>query len=57
MSYKTLMELIVKHQRGFDYHYQLYITEVLPGNKYRTNKVIFSPQPEPAVNVEKLPKQ
>lgn len=57
ISYKTLMELVAKHQRYFDNHYQLYITEVLPGNKYRTSKANFSAQSEPAVNVTKLPKQ
>ena len=57
ISYKSLMEFVAKHQRGFDNHYQLYLTEVLPGNKYRTSKVNFSPQSEPRVNVTKLPKQ
>jgi hypothetical protein len=56
ISYKTLMDLVAKHQRYFDKHYQLYITEVLPGNKYRTSKASFSPQSEPRVNVTKLPK-
>ena len=56
ISYKSLMDLVAKHQRYFNYHYQLYITEVLPGNKYRTSKTNFSPQSEPRVNVTKLPK-
>ena len=56
ISFKNLMDLVAKKTFNFEDDYQLYITEVLPGNKYLTKKVLFNYKPEPAVNVEKLPK-
>ncbi|MBB2146598.1 hypothetical protein GM921_13935 [Pedobacter sp. LMG 31464] len=47
ISFKELMEVAAKHHRYFDNSYDLYITEVLPNNKYRTNKVKFNIYPEP----------
>lgn len=47
ISFKDLMELVSKNQRYFDDHYDLYITEVLPKNKFRTDKVIMVPYQEP----------
>ena len=57
ISFKNLMDLVAKKTFNFEDDYQLYITEVLPGNKYITKKVVFNYRPEPTVNVEKLPKQ
>lgn len=42
ISFKELMDISSEHNS-----YDLYITEVLPGNKYRTNKVHFSPYRTP----------
>ena len=47
ISFKDLMDLSAKHHRHFDDSYDLYITEVLPGHKYRTNKVQFVPYRNP----------
>ena len=47
ISFKELMDIAAKNHRYFDTTYELYITEVLPGNKYRTNKVKFNIYPEP----------
>lgn len=46
-SFKELMEMVNEHHKFFNDVYDLYITEVLPGNKYRTNKVRFLPYTEP----------
>jgi hypothetical protein len=47
MSYKVLMDMANEHHRFFSKYYDLYITEVLPGNRYRTNRVEYKP-PTPA---------
>jgi hypothetical protein len=41
ISFKELMDISSKYNRYFDNSYDLYIIEVLPGNKYRTNKVNY----------------
>ena len=41
ISFKKLMDIAGKYHRYFDDSYDLYITEALPNNKYRTNKVKF----------------
>lgn len=41
ISFKELMDITAEHHRSLDNYCDLYITEVLPGNKYRTNKVKF----------------
>ncbi|MEH3112986.1 hypothetical protein [Pedobacter terrae] len=43
ISFKELMDITAEHHRSLDNYCDLYITEVLPGNKYRTNKVKFVP--------------
>jgi len=47
VSFKELMDLSGKWHSYFDNKYDLYITEVLPGNKFRTNKVKFMPYSPP----------
>lgn len=47
ISFKELMDISAEHNRYIDNSYDLYITEVLPGNKYRTNKVQFVPYRTP----------
>lgn len=47
ISLKALMDMSTEWYNYFDNKYDLYITEVLPGNKYRTNKVKFVPYQEP----------
>lgn len=39
ISWRQLQDLLAKQGTKFDRYNELYITEVLPGNKYRTNKV------------------
>lgn len=46
-NFKELMDIISEHHRFFNDVYDLYITEVLPGNKFRTNKVKFIPYTPP----------
>lgn len=46
-SFRELMDMVHEHHRFFNDVYDLYITEVLPGNKYRTNKVRFLPYNPP----------
>ena len=46
-SFRELMDMVYEHHRFFNDVYDLYITEVLPGNKYRTNKVRFLPYNPP----------
>lgn len=43
ISFKELMEITAKYNIYFDKSYDLYITEVLPGNGYRTTKVKYEP--------------
>ncbi|QPH41285.1 hypothetical protein [Pedobacter endophyticus] len=43
ISFKELMDMSAEWYNFFDNKYDLYITETLPGNKYRTNKVRFVP--------------
>jgi len=43
ISFKELMDMSTEWYNFFDNKYDLYITEALPGNKYRTNKVHFVP--------------
>lgn len=47
LSFKELMDIAAKQQQSITEAYDLYITEVLPGNKFRTNKVKFA--------IERLP--
>lgn len=47
ISIKELMDISAKYNRYFDNSYDLFITEVLPGNKYRTNKVKILPNKIP----------
>ncbi|WP_431292646.1 hypothetical protein [Pedobacter sp. P26] len=49
ISFKELMDMSGEWYNNFDNKYDLYITEILPGNKYRTNKVKFVPY-RPPVN-------
>lgn len=41
LSWEELQNLFTKYGRGFDSHYELYITEVIKGGKYKTNKVML----------------
>ena len=50
ISFKELMDMSTEWYNFFDNKYDLYITEVLPGNKYRTNKVKFVPYSAPTIN-------
>ncbi|MFA6275530.1 MAG: hypothetical protein WC622_02205 [Pedobacter sp.] len=47
ISFKELMDIAARTHRYFDTTYELYITEVLPNKRYRTNKVKFNSYPEP----------
>lgn len=47
ISWKELSELIVKGKYTLAKTYDFYITEVLPGNKYKTNKVRMTQYSEP----------
>ncbi|RZK68289.1 MAG: hypothetical protein EOO95_00180 [Pedobacter sp.] len=47
ISFKELMDISAEYNRSLGNYYDLYITEVLPGNKYRTNKVHFVPYRTP----------
>ena len=38
-SLKELLDLLTKAQNNFDNQYDLFITEKLPNNKYKTNQV------------------
>lgn len=38
-SLKELLDLLTKSQNNFDDQYELFITEKLPNNKYKTNQV------------------
>lgn len=38
-SLKDLLDIVTKSQSNFDDQYDLFITEKLPDNKYKTNKV------------------
>ncbi|QDW23432.1 hypothetical protein FFJ24_000730 [Pedobacter sp. KBS0701] len=49
ISFKELVDMSGEWYNNFDNKYDLYITEILPGNKYRTNKVKFVPY-RPPVN-------
>jgi hypothetical protein len=50
ISLKDLMDLVSKYQRHFNDSYDLYITEVLPGNHYQTNKVRMGLRPPPTTD-------
>lgn len=41
ISLEKLLEVVHQHHRFLNDTYDIYITEVLPGNKYRTNKVTY----------------
>jgi len=41
------MDISAEHNRYLDNSFDLYITEALPGNKYRTNKVQLVPYRSP----------
>ena len=47
ISFKELMDIAAESNRNFNEYYELYITEVLPGHKYQTNKVKLMPQSSP----------
>ncbi|WP_443939862.1 hypothetical protein [Pedobacter sp. MW01-1-1] len=47
VSFKELMDISTESNIYFNNTYDLYITEVLPGNKYRTNKVSLLPYQQP----------
>lgn len=47
LSFKELMDIVNKYNINFNNSYDLHITEVLPNNKYRTNKVHFVPYSPP----------
>lgn len=53
IKWKDLYALLQKHGPHFDDAYELYITEVLPKNKYQTNKVKLIIYPQPVENKEK----
>lgn len=42
ITWDELRDIVIKSHNWFDGSYDLYITEVLPGNKYRTNKVTYA---------------
>lgn len=50
ISFKELMGLAGKDNLNIDHEYELYITEALPGNKYRTSRVKWSGYREPSVD-------
>jgi hypothetical protein len=50
ISWKELSQLIAKEKYDFDKKYDFYITEVLPGNKYQTDKVKMTIYKEPIVD-------
>jgi len=50
LSFKELMDIAGKYHRYFDSSYDLYITEVLPKNKYKTYKVKFVAYSAPRTN-------
>lgn len=43
LSFKELMDIVSLDYQSFNSKYNLYITELLPKNKYRTNRVVFIP--------------
>lgn len=47
ISFKELLAIVKEHTRYFNDVYDLYITEVLKGNRYRTYKVELMPQNAP----------
>ena len=51
ISWKELLEIVGKYRKSFDTGYDLYITEVLPGNRYRTNKVKMVLIRDPTISV------
>ena len=57
ISFKELMDISAEYHRSLNNYYDLYITEVLPGNKYRTNKVKFEPYRPPIDDSVILKKQ
>ena len=50
LSFKELMDLAAKYHRYFDNTYDLFITEALPKNKYKTYKVKFVAYSAPRTN-------
>lgn len=54
ISFKELMDIVSKYPENFNYSYDLYITEVLPNQKYRTNKVNYIIYPNPTQNTTVL---
>jgi hypothetical protein len=50
LSWKALSQLIAKEKYDFDKKYDFHITELLPGNKYQTNKVKMTIYKEPIVD-------
>lgn len=55
VSFKELMDIVALNHIYFDDNYELYITEALPGNKYRTNKVSFVGYSQPIIDSVRLP--
>ncbi len=54
MTWKSLSDIIGKEKYDFDKHYELYITEVLPNNKYKTNKVKLVVYREPIQDIIRI---
>ncbi len=55
LSFKEFMDILAETRGYLSGIYELYITEVLPGNKYRTNKVSqvsYSPPTNDSVSVK-----
>ena len=48
-SFRELMDMVHEHHNYFNDVYDLYITEVLPGNRYRTNVVRFNSYVDPTI--------
>lgn len=55
ISYRELMNIVNEYHKIFNDSYDLYITEVMPGNRYRTNKVLFLPYRPPVINLMIVP--
>ena len=50
LSFKEFMDILAEWNGKLSNVYEFYITEVMPGNKYRTNKVTQVPYRAPSVD-------
>ena len=54
ISFKDLMDIIGRYHRNFNYSFDIYITEVLPSNRYVTKKVKYMGYSPPVQDREVL---